>query len=154
MSMLEARTAESQVQVFGGEANKTERSTRQLGLAMRRGFRCRCPNCGEGKLFRSFVKPVDHCSVCNESYTAQRADDLPAYLTIAIIGHFVIAGCMVLEGAVDIPLWLHMLIWVPITILLSLLLLQPIKGATIGLQWALFMHGFGGQGDGDFDEVT
>ena len=38
--------------------------------------------------------------------------------------------------------WQHLAIWTPITLILSLLLLQPVKGGTIGLQWALRMHGF------------
>jgi len=37
---------------------------------------------------------------------------------------------------------------VPLTIVLSVALLQPVKGAVIGLQWALYMHGFGGEKDG------
>ncbi|MBV2143310.1 DUF983 domain-containing protein [Falsochrobactrum sp. TDYN1] len=154
MSTLEANPAESHVQVFGGESPKTARPTRPLGQAMRRGFKSHCPHCGEGKLFRAFVKPVANCSVCNEDYTPQRADDLPAYLTIVIVGHIVIAAFMVMEASSNLPLWGHMMIWGPLTVLLSLLLLQPIKGATIGLQWALFMHGFGGHDEGDYGDVT
>lgn len=154
MSTLEANSAERHIQVFGGENQNPTRPTRSLGLAMRRGFKCRCPNCGEGKLFRAFVKPVAHCSVCGEDYTPQRADDLPAYLTIVVVGHIVIGAFMGVEASTTLSLWAHMAIWGPLTLILALLLLQPIKGATIGLQWALFMHGFGGQGQGDYGDVT
>ncbi len=133
------------VQVFGGAA--ADLTKRPLGEALARGFRGRCPHCGEGRLFRAFVKPVDRCAVCGEDYTAQRADDLPAYITIVIVGHIVVGALMTVEANFDLPLWAHLCIWGPLTVVLALGLLQPIKGAVIGLQWALRMHGFGGEGD-------
>ena len=60
--------------------------------AMKRGFAGRCPHCGEGKLFSSFVKPVNACSVCGEDLHHQRADDFPAYLNIFIVGHVGVGG--------------------------------------------------------------
>ncbi|KAB2696448.1 DUF983 domain-containing protein [Ochrobactrum sp. Kaboul] len=153
MSTLEANSAQN-IQVFGGEASSKAHPKRPLGEAMWRGFRCRCPHCGEGQLFRAFVKPVAKCSVCDEDYTEQRADDLPAYLTILIVGHIVVGAFMGVEATTNLPLWAHMAIWGPLTIILSLILLQPLKGATIGLQWALYMHGFGGKGEGDYGDVT
>ena len=62
---------------------------RDLWTAMKRGFRGRCPRCGEGKLFRAFLKVDNNCSVCGLDYTPHRADDLPAYLVIIIVGHIV-----------------------------------------------------------------
>ncbi len=59
---------------------------------------------------------------------------------------------MGVEATTDLPLWAHMAIWAPLTLILSLILLQPIKGATIGLQWALRMHGFGGETYDDYIE--
>ncbi len=50
---------------------------------------------------------------------------------------------MGVQAMTELSTWAHLAIWVPVTILSSLVLLQPIKGATIGLQWALYMHGFG-----------
>jgi uncharacterized protein (DUF983 family) len=133
-------------QIFGATP-AAARPARPLLQAMWRGFCGRCPHCGEGKLFRAFVKPVDACAVCGEEYHHQRADDLPAYLTIFVVGHIVVGAFMGVEATVDLPLWAHMAIWGPLTILLALLLLQPLKGATIGLQWAYYMHGFGGEED-------
>ncbi|HWD13426.1 DUF983 domain-containing protein [Pseudochrobactrum sp. sp1633] len=134
--------SQTDMQIFGGESAKQARATRPLGQAMKRGLLSRCPNCGDGKLFRSFLRPVANCSVCDEDYTAQRADDLPAYLTVLIVGHVVIALFMMVENMGGLSLWGHLAIWGPVTILMSLALLQPMKGATIGLQWALYMHGF------------
>src|SRR5471032_3650243 len=47
----------------------------------------RCPNCGEGRLFASYLKPVERCSVCGEPLGHIRADDGPAWLTILLVGH-------------------------------------------------------------------
>lgn len=123
------------------------RPERKLGEAIWRGFRCRCPNCGEGRLFGSFPKTVDTCSECGERIDHHRADDLPAYLVIFIVGHIVVAGFMAAEAAFVLTMWQHLAMWVPVTILGSLALLQPVKGAVIGLQWALYMHGFGDEPD-------
>lgn len=120
-------------------------SERNLGQALLHGLRCRCPNCGEGKLFRGFVKSVDACEACGQEIHHHRADDLPPYLTIFIVGHLVVALFMAVEQISDLSMWAHLAIWVPVTILLSLVLMQPLKGATIGLQWALRLGGFGGE---------
>jgi uncharacterized protein (DUF983 family) len=131
---------------FGGE-RQSGRPKRNLGEAMLRGFKGRCPNCGEGKLFKSFAKTVDKCAVCGEEIGHHRADDLPAYLVIVIIGHIVIGGFMAVESTTAWSMWQHLALWVPITVIGSLALLQPIKGAIVGLQWANYMHGFGGERD-------
>lgn len=125
---------------LGGKAGQ-----RDLVTALKRGFLCRCPNCGKGRLFKSFLRSVDACAQCGETYHHHRADDLPPYLTIFIVGHVVVALFMGVEEIGDLPLWAHLAIWVPLTTVFTLALLQPIKGATIGLQWALRMHGFGGE---------
>jgi len=132
--------------VFGGEAH-SGRTARPLWPAMKRGLLGKCPRCGEGKLFKSFVKTVDHCAVCGEEIKHHRADDLPAYLVIVILGHIVIGAFMGVEAATELSLFQHMLIWLPVTIIGALLMLQPVKGAVVGLQWALYMHGFGGEKD-------
>jgi uncharacterized protein (DUF983 family) len=133
-------------QYFGGE-RQTGRPARPLWPAIKRGLHCRCPNCGEGKLFRAFVKPVDKCEVCGEEIWHHRADDLPAYLVIVVVGHIVVSAFMAVEMTTYWPMWLHLVVWAPLTLILSLLLLQPTKGGVIGLQWANYMHGFGGETD-------
>ena len=64
---------------------------------MKRGFRGRCPRCGEGKLFRAFLKTADNCSACGLDFTPHRADDLPAYLVIIIVGHIVVPMALWIE---------------------------------------------------------
>ena len=115
---------------------------RHLGRAMGRGFLCRCPHCGEGALFRAYLKPVDNCAVCGEDMSHQRADDAPPYFTMVIVGHIVVPLMLAVAFATEWSNLTHMVIWLPLTAALTLGLLQPVKGATIALQWAFYMHGF------------
>ena len=108
----------------------------------------RCPNCGKGALFARFLKPVANCSACGEDFTHQRADDAPPYFTIMIVGHVVVPIMVAVFLATELSFWTHMAIWIPLTLVMTLALLQPIKGAIIGLQWAQRMHGF----DPDFTD--
>lgn len=110
--------------------------------ALKRGFCCRCPNCGRGGLFRAFLKVRDYCEVCGEELHHQRADDAPAYFVIFIVGHIVVPMTMAVELAFTPPYWVHAALWIPLTIALSIGFLQPIKGAIVGWQWAHRMHGF------------
>jgi uncharacterized protein (DUF983 family) len=115
---------------------------RDVWTALKRGFRGRCPRCGEGKLFRAFLKVDDHCSVCELDFTPHRADDLPAYLVIVIVGHIVVPLALFIETNYSPPVGLQLAIYLPLTLVASLALLQPVKGAVVGVQWALRMHGF------------
>ena len=115
---------------------------RNVWTAMKRGFRGRCPRCGEGKLFRAFLKVDNNCSACGLDFTPHRADDLPAYLVIVIVGHIVVPTVLMIETNYSPPVALQLAIYLPLTLILSLLLLQPVKGAVVGVQWALRMHGF------------
>jgi uncharacterized protein (DUF983 family) len=115
---------------------------RDLWASLKRGFRGRCPRCGEGKLFRAFLKVDDHCSVCGLDFTPHRADDLPAYLVIIIVGHIVVPAALLIETDYSPPVALQLAIYLPLTVLMSLALLQPVKGVVVGLQWARRMHRF------------
>src|SRR6201992_4061440 len=115
---------------------------RDVWTALKRGFRCRCPRCGEGKLFRAFLKVDNACSVCGLDFTPHRADDLPAYLVIVIVGHIVVPLALMIETNYSPPVALQLAIYLPITLIASLALLQPVKGAVVAMQWALRMHGF------------
>ena len=115
---------------------------RDVWSAMKRGFRGRCPRCSEGKLFRAFLKVEDHCSVCGQDFTPHRADDLPAYLVIIIVGHIMVPLALMIETNYAPAVALQLAIYLPATLIVSLLLLQPVKGTVVGVQWALRMHGF------------
>jgi uncharacterized protein (DUF983 family) len=126
---------------------------RDIWTAMKRGFRCRCPRCGEGKLFRAFLKTANNCSVCGLDFTPHRADDLPAYLVIVVVGHIVVPAVLWIETNYAPAVWLQLAIYLPLTFIMSLLLLQPVKGAVVGFQWALRMHGFDENAPSDIPPV-
>ena len=101
--------------------------------AVGRGLLCRCPVCGEGRVFDGYLSVVPACNVCGAPLGRARADDAPPYLTIFVIGHIVVLGMLWLEQAYSPPIWVHAAIWLPLTLFGSLLLLRPIKGGTVGL---------------------
>ncbi len=120
---------------------------RSVWQAIRRGIMGKCPNCGEGRLLHSYVKVNDACPSCAEPMHHHRADDMPPYATILIVGHIIIPMVLMAEQAWAPATWVHWVVWIPLTVLMSLFLLPRIKGAVIALQWANRMHGFGGEED-------
>ena len=121
----------------------TPRVERSTSEAVLRGLRETCPKCGEGALFKSYLKVVDTCAVCGEDLHHQRADDAPAYFTILIVAHLVGAGILFTESTWHPETWVQLMIWLPLLVILCLALLPRIKGILVGVQWAQRMHGFG-----------
>ena len=107
-----------------------------------RGLRGRCPCCGKGRLFRAYLKVSDRCSDCGEDLSHHRADDFPAYCVIFIVGHVMVPMILAVETTFAPPYWVHLALWLPATLGLSLGLLQPVKGFIVALQWRMGMHGF------------
>jgi uncharacterized protein (DUF983 family) len=108
---------------------------------MWRGFRFRCPSCGEGKLFYRFLKPVEHCPACGEALGYIRADDFPPYLTIIVVAHLFVPFVLLFEtwGA---STTFQLVFWLPMVLAATLLLLPRFKGAVIGLMWSLKLSGY------------
>ncbi len=113
-----------------------------LMTALGRGFRCKCPACGKGALFGRFLKIVPACTACGEEMHHHRADDFPAYIVILIVGHIIVPSQLLTEQLLEPPLWVHLAVWLPLTLVMTLGLLQPVKGAIVALQWHMGMHGF------------
>lgn len=118
---------------------------RPMGDAMWRGWRMRCPACGQGRMFGRYLKVNDTCPSCGLEMSGHRADDAPPYFTILIVGHIIVPLMLLLEQHMQPPEWVHMALWLPLTLLLCLWFLPHIKGTLIGLQWARRMHGFGSE---------
>ncbi|MCW6508058.1 DUF983 domain-containing protein [Lichenifustis flavocetrariae] len=112
--------------------------------ALWRGFRGRCPQCGEGAMFRAYLKVNDTCPHCGAELHHQRADDAPPYVTMFIVGHVIVSLLLTFEVFwPEAPFWLEALVFCGMTAALSLILLPRVKGAFVALQWSLRMHGFG-----------
>ena len=121
---------------------------RSLSQAMWRGTLCRCPHCGQGKMFRAYLKTVDQCSVCGEELSHHRADDFPPYIAITIVGHIIIFLMLHLDMTYHVQPITFVMTMIPLAIVLPLAMLPSIKGAIVGLQWANRMYEFGtGQKD-------
>ncbi len=115
---------------------------RDLWPAIRKGFRRKCPKCGNGPLLKSYLKVRDTCTVCREDLSHHRADDGPAYLTILIVGHLM-APLLHVTFVKFRPEPLVMFTIFSIgCVALSLYLLPRLKGAIVAFQWARMMHGF------------
>jgi uncharacterized protein (DUF983 family) len=113
-----------------------------LSTVLWRGARGLCPHCGEGRLFGRFLKVADRCDACGEELHHHQADDFPAYLVIVIVGHIVVPLVLAVETHIAPDYWVHVALWIPLTLGLSLALIQPVKGMVVALQWRLGMHGF------------
>lgn len=111
--------------------------------AMWRGYRRRCPNCGQGQLFDGYLKVADSCPVCEEELHHHRADDGPAYLTILIVGHLMAPLIHVFYTQFRPEPLVMATVFTVGSVALCLYLLPRLKGVVVGIQWARRMHGFG-----------
>ena len=105
--------------------------------AIGRGLGHRCPACGQGPLYRAYLKVVEECQSCGHRLGDYRADDGPAYFTILLVGHLVIAPMLFLQWIWKAPIWLVL----PLTLFplaaITLLALPRVKGALVGLLYSL-----------------
>lgn len=101
-----------------------------------RGVRQRCPNCGEGRLYRSYLKVDPACAACGHDNAQYPADDAPPYFTILIVGHLVIAPLLAFPFILIWPLGWVLGLTLPSLAALTLLVLPRVKGAVIGFHWA------------------
>jgi len=110
-----------------------------LATALGRGLAGRCPACGRGRLFDGFLRVAAECPQCHAPLGLARADDAPPYFTILIVGHIVIPGLLIMQKLDDPPTWLLSAIFLPLTVLLAVGLIRPVKGATVGLMLSFNM---------------
>ncbi|WP_374656716.1 DUF983 domain-containing protein [Phenylobacterium sp.] len=108
-----------------------------FGRSMLRGLKGRCPHCGQGKLFRSYLKVNETCPSCGHNLSKYPADDGPAYFTILIVGHLIVAPLLIFPVIWEASPWIVLpATLIPLT-LVSLALLPLNKGWFIGLLYAL-----------------
>ena len=111
------------------------------------GIRCRCPRCGEGKLYDGFLKVAEGCSICDLRLAHEDAGDGPAVFIILIYGMVMAVLAVIIEFSYEPPLWVHLLIFVPLVMGGSALVLRPFKGVMIALQYKHRIGGFENEPD-------
>lgn len=99
------------------------------------GIACACPRCGQGKLYDGLLKVLPACTACGLDYSFADSGDGPAVFVILIIGFVVVGLALWMEVNYNPPIWLHLLLWIPLTIGLSLWLLRVLKSLLIALQY-------------------
>jgi uncharacterized protein (DUF983 family) len=104
--------------------------------AIWRGVKCRCPNCGEGKLFRGYLEQVEQCAVCGEPLAQYKAGLLLSFLVITIVIHVVAIVMLEMEINGSGNPMIYMMVLVPLSVIVPLIILRPVKGGIIGLFWA------------------
>ncbi|WP_421780778.1 DUF983 domain-containing protein [Kiloniella litopenaei] len=122
-----------------GEFAEHKPEERSVFQALKRGIRKKCPNCGTGNIFRKYVTVNDECAHCHEELSHIRADDIPPYFTITIVGHIVVPGVMWTEQLYSPSLLTHVAIWPALTLVLTMAILPFVKGGVLGVLWALRM---------------
>ncbi len=100
------------------------------------GLRCRCPRCGEGRLFQGFLKPRAQCESCGLDFAFADSGDGPAVFIMFIAGFLVVGSALFVELRYEPPFWVHAILWIPAVLIVSLGLLRPLKGLMIALQYA------------------
>ena len=125
------------------DGNGLKRSPFATGLA------CKCPRCGQGRLFAGFLTVAESCTVCGLDLKKADSADGPAVFIIFILGFLVVPLALWVESRFAPPLWLHMTIWPPVILGGALGLLRPMKGVMIVLQ---YRHQASESGAIDYDD--
>ena len=99
------------------------------------GLRCRCPNCGEGRLYRGFLTFKEQCDACGADLTIADVGDGASFFVMWMALILVVPAAMVFELTVSPPIWVHVILWVPAIVIVCLFLLRPFKATLFALQW-------------------
>ncbi|MBI3701753.1 MAG: DUF983 domain-containing protein [Afipia sp.] len=99
------------------------------------GLRCRCPRCGEGRLYDGFLNLRKRCDVCGLDYAFMDSGDGPAIFIILIAGFIVVAAALIVEIKYQPPFWLHAALWIPLILAVTLWPLRAMKSLLIALQF-------------------
>lgn len=101
----------------------------------RAALACRCPRCGEGPLFSGLLSVRPACEVCGLDLSAQDAGDGPAVFVILFLGALIVGLAALVEIKYSLPVWLHLLLWGPLTLIGAVAMLRPFKAGLIALQY-------------------
>ena len=104
--------------------------------ALIKGALCRCPKCGQGKLFNGYLQQVNACETCGEDYSRIRAADGPAFFAMSISGLLLIPLMWVSFLYFRENVWASLGVTLSVITIFTLAILRPIKGMFIAMQWA------------------
>ncbi|MDO9502300.1 DUF983 domain-containing protein [Falsiroseomonas sp.] len=99
------------------------------------GLACRCPRCGQGRLFSGYLELVEHCDICDLDLRDSDSGDGPAVFVIFALGFIVVPIALWVEARFQPPLWLHAVLWSIMILGGALALLRPFKGVMVALQY-------------------
>lgn len=99
------------------------------------GLSGKCPRCGQGRLFDGFLSVKRSCSACGLDYSFADSGDGPAVFVIMIVGFVIVGLVLFVELSFQPPIWLHLVLWLPLTVILAASVLRPLKGLMIALQF-------------------
>lgn len=99
------------------------------------GFKGKCPRCGQGQLFSGYLQTADKCKRCQLDFAFIDSGDGPAIFVIFIVGFLAVVGVLMTEVMFMPPIWLNLMIWMPLTLFLCLVFLRPLKGLLIAQQY-------------------
>ncbi|MES1197229.1 MAG: DUF983 domain-containing protein [Pseudomonadota bacterium] len=99
------------------------------------GLLSRCPQCGEGKLFQSYLKLAPRCAKCGADFASADPGDGPAVFVILIVGAIVVPLLFILQFGLRLPDWLAVSITLVAAVVLCLAMLPPFKAILFALQW-------------------
>ena len=100
-----------------------------------RGLACKCPRCGNDKLFAGFLALRRRCEACGLDYAFVDTGDGPAVFIIMLAGAIVVACALIVEIKYQPPFWLHAVLWLPLVLATTLLPLRSMKALLIALQF-------------------
>ena len=109
--------------------------TPTLSESALRGLACKCPRCGEGKLYAGFLELRPNCEVCGLDFAFIDSGDGPAIFIIMLAGAIVVACALIVEVKYQPPFWLHAVLWLPLILATTLLPLRAMKSLLIALQF-------------------
>lgn len=99
------------------------------------GLTGKCPRCGQGNLFSGFLGIRKSCQACGLDFSFADSGDGPAVFVIMLVGFVIVGLVLFVELSFQPPVWVHLIIWLPLTVVLSGLVLRPLKGLMIALQF-------------------
>lgn len=103
--------------------------------ALSTGLRGRCPRCGEGHLFKGFLTIAEECDACGLRFDFADSGDGPAVLIMFPVGTLVVMLWLITDAIFHLPAIVHLALWLPATVIFSLLLLRPFKGVLVNMQY-------------------